>query len=69
MSDLPGYDAWKSREPDADEDAGCDGLHDDDAPDHLLCTRCYPNGCEHCPEDDLLDEDLARGESDYEDCP
>jgi hypothetical protein len=51
------------------EDAQCDGLHDDGAPDHLLCTVCYPNGNESAPEDDLVDEDIARGESDFEDRP
>ncbi len=26
-----------------DAEAICDGLHDDGAPAHYLCSRCYPN--------------------------
>lgn len=25
-------------------EAGCDGLHDEGAPAHYLCTRCFPEG-------------------------
>ena len=32
-------------------DEVCDGLHDEGAPDHHLCSRCYPNGSEALRED------------------
>ena len=70
---MRGYDDWKLATPPEYEEANddeCDGLHDEGAPAHYLCTRCYPDGIdEPHPEQDLHDEDLARGESDYEDRP
>lgn len=29
---------------DDDSEGGCDGLHDEGAPAHYLCTRCFPEG-------------------------
>lgn len=26
----------------SDEELGCDGVHDETAPVHYLCTRCFP---------------------------
>lgn len=46
-----------------DDPRGCDGLHDDGAPEHHLCTRCYPNGREA-----LVDVRIANVEDDLDDC-
>ena len=28
---------------DIEEGEGCDGLHDESAPTHYLCSKCFPN--------------------------
>jgi hypothetical protein len=50
-----------------DPEARCDGLHVLEAPDHMLCTHCFPNGREALPEtyadDGDDDDDEPNGES------
>lgn len=43
---------------DDDSEVGCDGLHDEGAPAHYLCTRCFPEGdLVEAPDDDEQDRD------------
>lgn len=42
----------------------CDGIHDESAPGHYLCSRCFPFGEIPPPQDDEDDADLRRDEPD-----
>lgn len=68
---MRGYDRWKATEPDDDRCIRDDSTECD-------CPRCRSDEDRFWKEqgedgvgplDDLEAEDLARGESDYEDCP
>ena len=38
-----------------EQEASCDGIHDEGAPTHYLCTRCFP---------DAVKGDLSQSQSD-----
>ena len=46
-------------EPPPDGEEGCDGLHDEGAPTHYLCSRCFPDlrGDPAKPDDDVQHDD------------
>lgn len=47
-------------EPSPDDGQACDGLHDETAPAHYLCTRCFPDPREdlgHLEDDEVQQDD------------
>lgn len=38
----------------------CDGIHAEEAPDHYLCTRCFPHGRRDPDGGDLVQVDDAE---------
>jgi len=45
------------------QEAGCDGIHDADAPPQYLCSRCFPEGREDLS---LQEDDESRQDHDQE---
>ena len=39
----------------SDDEAVCDGIHDEGAPSHYLCTRCFPDLVDRAFRGDLVD--------------
>lgn len=43
-----------------DGEATCDGIHDEGAPAHYLCTRCFPDGGDLATHEDDVQEDVHQ---------
>ncbi len=59
------YDDWKTTEPDVEPAPGEHVPYDEECD----FDECLEDRQNYSREDALLDEDIERGESDYEDCP